>query len=1011
MSPTTLVILPVGILLAGLILELLLARLLSSTGKGWLAFAGSLAALGGVVALWPAILNGQAIDIRLVAWDGPASLAFHVDGLSFLFALIATGIGAMVLLYSVAYMAEEPAATRFYTLMLIFIAGLIFLVYSADLFLLYLGWEVIGLCSFLLVGFWFQQPEAAAGARKVLVMTHLAGYGLLATVLLLYVRTGSALWTDPQLMSAFGAGLFLLTLAAAVAKSVQVPLHTWIPEAMAAPSPVSALLHAACYVVAGVYLIARLHSLGPWPIEWKMLVVWIGTITLLVGGLFAMIQSDLKRLLAFSTISQIGYMILGLGLGTPLGIAAGLLHCLNHGIFKGGLFLCAGAVQHATGTRDMDRLGGLARPMPKTTTLWLIFAGGVAGVPLLSGFVSKWLLYNAALEAGQIAPALISWLVSIVTIFYFLKATSGVFLGEESPAAARSHEVPRLMLAGATVLAAGTVVLGVAPQLAVNYAINPVLAALGLEPAIGVSWLGLTTASSSWFTTGGLVLALVALGVGLLLYWLVQPRRQWVVAGAGSTAAGGVFTGGEPLSGPSHLPASDFSLIIRQGLAPFYHWANVDQYYLALWRWLLTLVARLGRASRWLEKYALPALLALSVLVLVATLGYAGQAINRLAADAFRSTPAAAYAGNWPLLIAVGLALLTLILAAASTLRTGRATLLMLGAGLLALAGLGVEQPLLRLSLLEVSALAALILVWQTAINRTVAQVYLLVVLLSAAMTLGGLLMLDTVLPQLALALLLTGLALKLALVPLYLWLPQVAESTPAVVAGLVVAVIDVAAFGELLALRQSVPWLFGPTIPWLTLALLSALGGAGLMLAQRDLKRLLAFSTIEDMGFLLLGLTAGGELGLAGATLGVIVHALAKALLFASLSAPETSGSLTLATRGLAARYPVSGAGFLVGALAVLGIPPTLGYAAHWRLYGAAAEVGIPLLFLLLLATALAVLAYVRVLAKCWWGPPEAAASKRESPVPESSLLKAAIIGLSVILLLAGLWPGLLNS
>ncbi len=150
-------------------------------------------------------------------------------------------------------------------------------------------------------------------------------------------------------------------LVALVAKSVQVPLHTWIPEAMAAPTPVSALLHAACYVTSGVYLAARMHSFGVWPAAWGASLIWIGTVTMAVGVMYAMVQTDLKRMLAFSTVSQIGYMMMGIGIGTPLAITAGLLHCLNHGFFKGGLFLTAGSVQHAAGTRDMNKLGGLAQ--------------------------------------------------------------------------------------------------------------------------------------------------------------------------------------------------------------------------------------------------------------------------------------------------------------------------------------------------------------------------------------------------------------------------------------------------------------------------------------------------------------------------------------------------------------------------------------------------------------------------------------------------------------------------
>lgn len=1018
MSSEALVLLPIAALLGGLLLELVLARLLSARGKGWLAFAGSLAALAGLVALWPAILRGQTLDVRLLAWDGPAALAYHVDGLSFFFALLAAGIGAAVLLYSVEYMATDPAATRFYGLMLLFIAGLIHLVYSADLLLLYLSWEVIGLCSFLLVGFWYRQAEAAAGAHKVLVMTHLAGYGLLATILILYARTGVTLWTDPRLATAFGAGLFLLTLVAALAKSVQFPLHTWIPEAMAAPTPVSALLHAACYVKAGIYLIARLHSLGPWPVEWQTLVIWIGTVTMVVGALYALVQSDLKRLLAFSTVSQIGYMVLGLGLSTPLGIAAGLLHCLNHGLFKGGLFLCAGAVQHATGTRDMNRLGGLASRMPVTTTLWLVVAGSVAGLPLLSGFASKWLLYNAALEAGQLGPALLAWLVSIVTIFYFLKATTAVFLGEESPETDQAHEAPRSMLAGVTVLAAASLILGVAPQVAVRYLINPLLPALGVNPAVGISWLGLTTGSGSWFATTGLILALLALGLGGLVYWLAQPRRGLVMAGA----TGGVFTGGEPLSGSGHLPAADFSLIIQSSLAPFYRWADVDRLYRALWRWLLALTGRVSQAGRWLEQRLILTILLLTALLLVGVGIYGGQAANL----AYLSSPLVpdqtAHALDWPLVAGVGLALLALLLTAGSFPSTRRALPLLLGAGGLALAGLWLNQPLFRLLLLEGAGVLALLLVWQTATTRIAAQAYLLVLLLSVTTTLGGAWLLDSVVPQVALALVLTGFALKLALVPVYLWLPVVAEATPAPVTGLVIAVVDVAAFGELLTLRQTTPWLFAPVLPWLGLALLSALGGAALMLAQRDLKRLLACSTIEDLGYLLLGVTAGSALGLSGAMLGAAVHALAKALLFASLSAPEADGPVTLARRGLATRYPVSAAGFLLGALAMLGVPPTLGYAARWRLYEVALiQFGRPVLALLLLATALAVLAYARVIARCWWGS-EAQGSKeageRGSRGAEAQRregepvgLRLALVGLSLIVVLAGLWPGLLSG
>jgi multicomponent Na+:H+ antiporter subunit A len=992
-------LLSICVLVIGVLLQLTLARALSSRGKGWFAFGSSLIALCAALVRFPLIYRGEVQDVHLLTWDGPITLSYHVDGLSQLFALMALGIGTAILLYSVGYMAHDRSATRFYMLMLTFIAGLVHLVYTSDLFLVYLSWEVIGLCSFLLIGFWYQNREAAAGARKVLVMTHIAGYGLLAAVLLIYLRTGTTQWTDPRVAAAFSTGIFLLMVLAAMAKSVQFPLHTWIPDAMAAPTPVSALLHAACYVKAGVYLVARLHSLGPWPIAWQTLLIWIGTLTLLVGALYAMVQSDIKRLLAFSTVSQIGYMMFGLGLSTPLGIAAGLLHCLNHGIFKGGLFLCAGAVQHATGTRDMDHLGGLGRRMPKTMVLWLIGAGSISGLPLFSGFVSKWLIYNAALEAGQFIPALIAWIVSILTVFYFLKATTGVFLGNETAETTNVHEVPWPMVFGMAILAGGNILLGIAPQLAVGYVINPLLSALGSKPVIGISWLGLTAGSGSWFTTPGLILAILAVGAGVLVYWIAIPAPSKELAVKVSpNGTSDVFSGGEALTGSSHLSASDFSFILKNHLGSFYRWADMDRYYLVLWRQLLRISDAVGGISRWLEERAI-----IAILILVISFGVL---IGLLPKSDGGQSPHAIQPVGWPVIFGIGLSLLALLVTG-YTIQKGRRLLPLFAiSGLLALLGQVINQHLISLLLLEGSSLVALLMVWKSGKTRAVRFVYLLAVLLSAGAISSGTLMLDSASPNLLLCLMMTGFVLKLALVPLYVWLPMVAEDTSAPIVGLVVSVVDVAAFGELLMLRQSSPWLFTLTGPWLTIALLSTLGGALLMLAQNDLKRLLAFSTIEDTGYLMFGVTLGGDLGLKGAVLGITVHSLAKALLFSSLAFVESDDSPpTLAMRGLAARYPISAFGFLLGALVMIGVPPTAGYIARWRLYGAALQMGFPYLFMMLLSTALALLAYSRVVALCWWG-----ASNDGNKGREPALLGVPIIGLCVILLLVGLWPGLLG-
>jgi len=424
------VFLPTSILFVGGLLEIVLARVLSRATKGWLAFLASVLALVAVFALMPAIIHGDVLTASLFDWDAGNALVYRVDGLSVLFMLLGAGMGSAILLYSVGYMEEEEeGVTRFYVLMLVFIAGFVMLACSANLLIVYFSWELIGLCSYFLVGFWYKQQVAADGARKVLIITHIAGYGLLAAIMLLYVRTGTFVWTDPAVAPAFSGGIVLMMIVAAMAKSVMYPLHTWIPEAMNAPTPVSALLHSACYVKAGAYLIARMYSIGPWHETFGNLLLVIGCVTMLVGVIFALAQTDLKRLLAFHTVSQLGYVVTGLALGTSLGVAAGLFYAASHALFKGTLFMCAGAVQRATGTRDMRKLGGLASRMPVTTLVWLVSAAAIAGVPLTNGFVAKWLLFDAALEAKQAVVVVIAWAVSVLTAFSFLKATVGVFYG------------------------------------------------------------------------------------------------------------------------------------------------------------------------------------------------------------------------------------------------------------------------------------------------------------------------------------------------------------------------------------------------------------------------------------------------------------------------------------------------------------------------------------------------------------------------------------------------------
>jgi multicomponent Na+:H+ antiporter subunit A len=1005
-AATLLLIAPCSLFL-GAVLQILVARLCSPRAKGILAFLACLPAVASVVGLIGWVKAGQAVDLNLFGWDGPLALVLHVDALSVLFALMGTGLGAFVLLYSIGYMAHDKSATRFFATMLVFIGGFVGLVYSANLFIFYLCWELVGLCSFSLVGFWYTNREAVAGARKVLLMTHIAGYGLLAAILVVYHRTGSALWTDPGVAQAFTGGVFVLMLVALVAKSVQFPLHTWIPEAMAAPTPVSALLHAACYVKAGVYLACRMHSFGAWPVNggiaWgSASLVWIGTATMAIGVMYAMVQTDLKRMLAFSTVSQIGYMMMGIGIGTPLAIAAGLLHCLNHGFFKGGLFLTAGSVQHAAGTRDMNKLGGLAGKMPETTLSWLIGAGSMAGVPLMSGFASKWMLYAAALQAGWAVPAMVAWAVSLGTVFLCAKATSAVFLGPTTEATKDAHESPPTMLWGMGFIAAGSLVLGVAPQLAVNYLLNPILGALQMS-AVNVTWLGLSTDAGSFSSIGGLVLAVFSLVVGGVIYAIAYVSRQPKVAGA-ALAGGGIFTGGEPLSSEGRLTAGDFSSIFLQNWNDFFRWTNVDAVYLSAWRGLQTVSRGLGVLISGMERQALVLVFLISTAILYGV---------RLFAPAYTGVEVAA-SHNVPALLmaACAIAGLALLLAALALEKMFIPASAIFVASIAVVQGLAVTNHWIHVGLLEAGALVTVALVWKTARTKSAKLTYLIVVLLSAVSLITSDWLLDSGHPDRARTLLIASVFLKLAAFPLFFWLLSIADEVPSLVLGLIIAVVDMAAFGELYVTAQSFPGLLTPQGLWLGAAAATSFLAALLMLTQRSLKRLLVLSTVEDVGFLLLGIASLNDLGIKGVVFAAATHSLAKALLFICLSGPEAEGALDGDPKGLAARYPVAAFGFLFGMLAMLGIPPTMGFLGRWRLYETAVQIGWPLAAVFILSSIFALIAYVLALTRYWWGPPDELdpSSPPEHPTKEPLLLRAVIVGLVVLILAVGIWPDALQ-
>ena len=1003
------------VLLLGAVLQLLIARICSARVKGIVAAATCIPALIGVVSILPRLTSGGTIDISLSPWDGPLAFSFHIDALSILFAFMGTCLGAIVLLYSIAYMGRDKAVTRFYATMLVFIGSFVALVYCANLFLLYVCWEVIGLCSFSLVGFWYQQREAVLGARKVLLMTHLAGYGLLIAILVLYHRTGTAVWTDPSIGRNFSTGVFLLMLSALVAKSVQVPLHTWIPDAMAAPTPVSSLLHAACYVTAGVYLAARMHSFAAWQLSWNLIMVSIASVTMIVGVMYALVQSDLKRMLAFSTVSQIGYMLLGIGIGTPLGVAAGLLHCLNHGFFKGGLFLNAGAVQHAAGTRDMNLLGGLASRMPRTTLCWLVGVGNMAGIPLMSGFVSKWMLYAAAIQAGWAVPAVVAWIASLGTVFMCAKATSAVFLGPPSEAAQDAHEASPGMQWAMGIMAFGSVVLGLAPQLAFVFFFHPMFSVLGLDTTLRVTWLGMFGGAGTFSTAGGLVLAIVSFMLGTAIFAVARissrPRVQTTVAGSAGVLLGGpgdVFTGGEPLWEHDRLSAADFSHIFEQNWRAFFRWSNVDRAYAFVFQQLCAAAQTLARPFEWLEQHVFQALLVLSATMMLSAfwIGKASTVSSGLSANPMP-----------PLLIgAVCFAAVSLVCAASTTSEERFLPLQLAFPSMFAVAGCMAEVEWLRFGLLETAALLSIVPVWRAARTRTSRLAYLAVVVLSGICMESAQLLARPEQLGWSRAFLLTGVCLKFAAIPFLFWLLRLADELPAVVLGIILAVIDIGALGELSLRARVDPSLFSPAGPWLVIALLTSLVAAVLMLAQRSITRLLVLSSIEDFGFLLLGIASISRLGEEGVLFAAASHALGKSLLFIAIAAPERDGALARGDTGLAVRYPYSAFGFLVGMLTLLGIPPMLGFAGRWKLYETALSIHPVLLAGFVLVSMLALIAYVMVFTRLWWGISSyddkhiTAVDRTERYFPplihESMMLKAVILLLVIFILAAGLWP-----
>jgi NADH-quinone oxidoreductase subunit L len=414
-------------------------RLRATKQLNILAVAFSAAAGVAALALLP-FLGAQAV-IRIPMGDYFGELTFIPDGLGVFLAIIATVIGCLAVIFSVDYMRSEahpagdPQLGRYYFLVLFFIGAMASLVLTGSLLFLFVFWEITALCSYGLISFYNDDPKAVAGGIKALIITQIGGVGLLVGALAVYAYTGS-FQIEALLAGASRLPAPLLALVAfgfliaAAAKSAQVPFHTWLPDAMEAPTPVSALIHAATMVNAGVYLLARFYPAFAEVPYWRLAVITVGVVTALLAALMAIVAVDLKRVLAYSTVSQLGYMVYAVGAG---GVFASQFHLLSHAVFKALLFLGAGAIIHALGTRDMRQMGHERTHLPFVRVVFIIGAMALAGIPILNGFWSKELVLEAGFFGGPAWAFGILLLVTGLTAFYASRMVWMVFYAPSSP--------------------------------------------------------------------------------------------------------------------------------------------------------------------------------------------------------------------------------------------------------------------------------------------------------------------------------------------------------------------------------------------------------------------------------------------------------------------------------------------------------------------------------------------------------------------------------------------------
>jgi NADH-quinone oxidoreductase subunit L len=538
--------------LAAVALNLLIGDRLGRRGTAWLACGAVgvafLLALRATLRLAGLPEESRALTETVYTWmrvgDFRADVSFLLDPLSAVMALVVTGVGFLIHVYSVGYMAHDASFRRFFLYLNLFMFAMLTLVLADNFLLMFVGWEGVGLCSYLLIGFWYERPSAAEAGKKAFVVNRIGDFGFILGMLLFFHWAGTLKFDQlfavaPHVFAvgstAITAGTLLLFLGA-TGKSAQIPLFTWLPDAMEGPTPVSALIHAATMVTAGVYMVARCHALfllAPASLE---TVAVIGAATALFAATIGIAQNDIKRVLAYSTVSQLGYMFLACGVGA---FGAGIFHLMTHAFFKALLFLGAGSVIHAlSNEQDLRKMGALAPRLPWTHATMLVATLAIAGIPPFAGFFSKDEILSSAFGSGHFAIWLVGLIGAVITAFYMFRLYILAFRGEsrlDHEAEHHLHESPPSMVVPLVILAALSVVGGlVGPPMqhgghAFERWLRPVFESPGAAPAAGAhplaagtEWLLIVVSVAA--ATAGIALAFRAYLPGAPLATRLQQR-------------------------------------------------------------------------------------------------------------------------------------------------------------------------------------------------------------------------------------------------------------------------------------------------------------------------------------------------------------------------------------------------------------------------------------------------------------------------------------------------------